>query len=84
MNGYESQIHNGFKDEDRSKPVDCGTGGIFRRIDARIVAANDLEWFYKTVIADGAHIATWVNGHQVIKILNRYGLELKYLQEKLR
>ena len=66
MNGYESQIHNGFKEGDRRKPVDCGTGGIFRRIDARLVVANDLQWFYKTVIADGAHIATWVNGYQVV------------------
>jgi hypothetical protein len=66
MNGYESQIHNGFREEDRRKPVDCGTGGIFRRIDARLVAANDLQWFYKTVVADGAHIATWVNGYQVV------------------
>lgn len=66
MDGYESQIHNGFKDGDRRKPVDCGTGGIFRRIDARLVVANDLEWFYKTVIADGAHVSTWVNGYQVV------------------
>ncbi|HUG67991.1 MAG TPA: DUF1080 domain-containing protein [Pirellulaceae bacterium] len=66
MDGYESQIHNGFKDGDRRKPVDCGTGGVFRRIDARLVVANDLEWFYKTVIADGAHVSTWVNGYQVV------------------
>ncbi|MBC8353342.1 MAG: DUF1080 domain-containing protein [Planctomycetes bacterium] len=66
MNGYESQIHNGFEDGDRSKPVDCGTGGIFRRVNARLVAANDLNWFNKTVIADGEHVATWVNGYQVV------------------
>lgn len=66
MNGYESQIHNGFNNGDRRKPVDCGTGGIFRRVDARLVAADDLKWFYKTVIADGPHIATWVNGYQVV------------------
>ncbi|MCA9119867.1 MAG: DUF1080 domain-containing protein [Planctomycetaceae bacterium] len=66
MNGYESQIHNGFKDGDRSQPVDCGTGGIFRRVNARLVVANDEEWFYKTVVADGAHVSTWVNGYQVV------------------
>jgi 3-keto-disaccharide hydrolase len=66
MNGYESQIHNGFQEGDRRKPVDCGTGGIFRRVDARLVVANDQEWFYKTIIADGDHIATWVNGYQVV------------------
>jgi hypothetical protein len=65
MNGYESQIHNGFKNGDRSQPVDCGTGGIFRRISARRVVADDLKWFHKTIIADGPHVAVWVNGYQV-------------------
>lgn len=64
-NGYESQIHNGFKDGDRSQPLDCGTGGIYRRINARRVIPNDEEWFHKTVIADGPHISVWVNGYQV-------------------
>ena len=64
-NGYESQIHNGFKDGDRTKPLDFGTGGIYRRIPARLVAADDLVWFHDTVIADGAHISGWVNGYQV-------------------
>lgn len=65
MNGYESQIHNGFQEGDRTSPEDCGTGGIFRRQDARRVVANDRAWFYKTIIADGPHIAAWVNGVQV-------------------
>lgn len=65
MNGYESQIHNGFLDGDRSKPADCGTGGIFRRQNARKVVANDKEWFSKTIVADGNHFAAWVNGYQV-------------------
>lgn len=65
MMGYESQIHNGFVDGDRARPVDCGTGGIFRRQDARRVVSDDFEWFTKTIIADGPHIATWVNGYQV-------------------
>ena len=64
-NGYESQIHNGFKDGDRAQPLDCGTGGIYRRINARRVVSNDEEWFHKTVIADGPHISVWVNGYQV-------------------
>ena len=64
-NGYESQIHNGFKDGDRSQPLDCGTGGIYRRINARRVIPNDEEWFHKTVVADGPHISVWVNGYQV-------------------
>ncbi len=65
MNGYESQIQNEFKNGDRSVPVDCGTGGIFRRINARRVNANDNEWFAKTIIATGPHISIWINGYQV-------------------
>ena len=65
MNGYEIQIHNGFGDGDRTKPHDCGTGGIFRRQNARLVAADDLAWFHLTVAADGPHVAAWVNGLQV-------------------
>ena len=63
--GYESQIHNGFSDNDRTKPTDCGTGGIFRRQDARRVVASDGQWFTKTIVADGPHLAVWVNGYQV-------------------
>lgn len=65
MNGYESQIQNQFKDSDRTKPVDCGTGGIFRRAPARRVNADDNEWFTKTIIANGPRVAVWVNGYQV-------------------
>jgi len=65
MNGYESQIQNLFKNNDPSQPVDCGTGGIFRRSDARRVNALDQTWFAKTIIATGPHISVWVNGYQV-------------------
>lgn len=65
MNGYECQIHNGTKDGDRKQPQDCGTGGIFRRQNARLVVANDGEWFAMTLIATGNHMAAWVNGYQV-------------------
>ena len=65
MNGYESQIHNGYTGGDRSQPVDCGTGGIFRRVNARLVNANDQEWFTKTILAAGPQISVWVNGYQV-------------------
>ena len=27
--------------------------------------ADDLKWFYKTIVADGPHVAVWVNGYQV-------------------
>ena len=65
MMGYESQIHNGMVDGDPTKPVDCGTGGIFRRQNARRIVARDHEWFAKTIVADGPHMAVWVNGIQV-------------------
>ncbi len=65
MDGYESQIHNGFEEGDRTRPTDAGTGGIFRRQDARYVVADDFEWFHKTILADGPHMAVWVDGYQV-------------------
>ncbi len=65
MQGYESQIHNGFRDNDRTKPVDAGTGAIFRRQPARRVMADDHTWFSKTLICSGNHMAVWVNGYQV-------------------
>ena len=66
QNGYEAQIQSAYKDNDRAKPVDFGTGAIYRRIPARKVVSNDNEWFTMTVVADGKHIATWVNGYQTV------------------
>jgi hypothetical protein len=65
MNGYECQIHNGYQQGDRKRPVDQGTGAIFRRQPARIVAADDGRWFGLTIIAVGSRMGTWVNGLQV-------------------
>lgn len=65
MNGYECQIHNGFQQGDPARPKDCGSGGIFRRQDARRVVARDEQWFPMTIVADGPRITTWVNGYQV-------------------
>lgn len=62
--GYESQINNVFEGE-RTKPKDFGTGGIYRRQPARRVVPNDREWFTKTIVADGPHMAVWVDGYQV-------------------
>jgi hypothetical protein len=45
--------------------MDCGTGGIYRRQNARKVVSNDFEWFTMTVLADGPHLSTWVNGYPV-------------------
>ncbi len=63
--GYECQIQNGFKNADRTQPIDCGTGGFYRRQNARKVVPNDFEWFHETLIVSGPHMAAWVNGYQV-------------------
>ena len=63
QNGYECQIQNAFKDGDRAKPSDGGTGAIYRRQAARKVVPNDKEWFTLTIAANGPHLATWVNGY---------------------
>jgi 3-keto-disaccharide hydrolase len=63
--GYESQIRNQWMGEDRTKPVDYGTGGIYNRQPARRVVSSDREWFTKTIVAHGRHMAVWVNGIQV-------------------
>jgi hypothetical protein len=63
--GYEAQIRNEWMADDRSKPVDFGTGAIYRRQAARKVVSTDGEWFTMTVAAHGRHLATWVNGYQV-------------------
>ncbi|HBJ34390.1 MAG TPA: DUF1080 domain-containing protein [Planctomycetaceae bacterium] len=65
MNGYECQINHAIKDADPLAPADCGTGGIFRRSDARIVAASDREWFTMMLVANRSQVAAWVNGLQV-------------------
>lgn len=63
--GYESQIRNQWEGDDRTKPVDFGTGGIYGRQLARRVVSSDHEWFSKTIVAHGRHMAVWVNGYQV-------------------
>src|SRR5262245_143773 len=63
--GYDAQIRNQWEGDDRTKPVDFGTGAIYRRQAARKVVSTDGEWFTMTVAAHGRHIATWVNGYQV-------------------
>jgi len=64
-NGYEVQIHNVFRDGDRSRPVDFGTGGIYRRSPARRVVGDDGAWQALTLVATGRHVAVWVDGEQV-------------------
>lgn len=63
--GYEAQVRNQWQGDDRTKPVDFGTGGNYGNQPARKVVSSDREWFQMTVIAHGNHAATWVNGYQV-------------------
>lgn len=60
--GYESQIRNEYKDGDRTKPVDFGTGGIYHFQPTRKVVANDNEFFVKTIVMRGRHFGVWING----------------------
>ena len=50
----------------RYTAMDYGTGAIYRRMPARYQAAKDHEWFTMTIAARGNHIATWVNGIQMV------------------
>jgi hypothetical protein len=54
------------KTKARYTAIDYGTGAIYRRMPARFQAAKDHEWFTMTVVARGNHIATWVNGLQMV------------------
>ena len=62
--GYEAQIRNQWMGDDRTKPVDYGTGAVYNRQPARMVPSSDREWFKMTVVAHQNHIAIWVNGYQ--------------------
>ena len=64
--GYESQVRNQWQGDDRAKPVDFGTGGLYNRQPARRVVSSDNEWFTKTVIANRDHISIWINGYQTV------------------
>lgn len=66
QNGYEMQIRNQWQGNDRTKPVDFGTGAIYRQQPARKVVSTDREWFTMTLVAHGNHFATWVNGYPVV------------------
>ncbi|QDT08823.1 3-keto-disaccharide hydrolase [Planctomycetes bacterium K23_9] len=65
MMGYECQVSNQRKDGNPLIPADCGTGGIFKRQDARFVGGDPGEWSTVLLSVQGSHIAAWVNGVQV-------------------
>lgn len=63
--GYESQIRNEHEGDDPAKPVDFGTGGIYRSQPARRIVAKDGEWMTKTIAVQGRRISVWVDGFPV-------------------
>jgi len=48
----------------RDIPIDFGTGAIYNRQAARKVVSNDYQWYTMTVVANGKHLAVWVNGYE--------------------
>ena len=63
--GYESQVRNQWANNDRTKPVDYGTGGVYGLNAARKVNSTDHEWFTMTITCLDNHMAVWVNELQV-------------------
>ncbi len=63
--GYEAQVRNQWARDDRTKPVDFGTGGMYGLDQARKVVSTDHEWFTMTIVCCDNHMAAWVNGYQV-------------------
>jgi hypothetical protein len=61
--GYESQVRNQWQGDDRTKPVDFGTGGNYGNQAARKVVSSDREWFTMTIVCNGNHAGIWVNGY---------------------
>lgn len=66
MNGYEAQVYNRCIDNDPAKPFTWSTGSIDDRQLARRVVSRDHVTYRMTVVANGPHLATWVNGYQLV------------------
>ncbi len=68
--GYEAQIRNQWMRDDRTRPVDYGTGGIYGVNPARKVTSSDYEWFTMTVVVNDNHMAVWLDDYQVADYLD--------------
>ncbi|MCL6501639.1 MAG: DUF1080 domain-containing protein [Pirellulales bacterium] len=66
MMGYEAQILNRCRNGDPAQPIGWSTGAIDDRQAARRLVSPDGQWFLLTIVADGPHLATWVNGIQLV------------------
>lgn len=69
--GYESQIRNQWMGNDRTKPVDYGTGGIYNQVKTRLVVSNDKEFYVHTIACYGRQTSVWVNGYPVCEFLDQ-------------
>jgi hypothetical protein len=65
MMGYECQLSNQATDGNPLVPADHGTGGFFKRQNARLVAGLVDGWSTVVLVADGPTMAAWVQGIQV-------------------
>jgi hypothetical protein len=68
--GYESQVRNQWQGDDRTKPVDYGTGGNYGNQPSRKVVTSDRKWFTKTIVVSDNHAAVWLDGYQVSDYLD--------------
>jgi hypothetical protein len=66
LNGYEAQVFNACEAGDAARPVRFSTGAIDDRQHARRLVSRDNETTVMTIVADGRHLSTWVNGYQVV------------------
>lgn len=67
LNGYEAQIFHACYEHDPAQPARYSTGAIDDRQLARRLVSRDEEPFVMTIIANGPHIATWVDGYQMVE-----------------
>ena len=65
MEGYEAQVYNVCEGGDPARPARYATGAIDDRQNARRLVSRDARPFTMTVVAQGPHLATWINGYQV-------------------
>lgn len=65
MMGYECQISNETSGGNPLAPADTGTGGIFKRQDARVVAGNPDGFSALVLVVAEQKVAAWVDGVQV-------------------
>lgn len=64
FSGIKVVLDNRFRDKDPQKPLDFGTGGLYGKQAAREIFTRNRAPMRVTVVADGRHVSTWVEGYQ--------------------